>query len=179
MCPNDYQIAAWVDGLLNETEKKEITEHINHCPQCLEKVFFLKKTLYREKYFISKKSLLERIVVFFEKELLKIKEIPNNFQSNLLQYSYREENILKNYLEISMEDVNLILEKEDDFLKLTLSGTGECTLSDKNKRILFSGKVSQKPFFLLNLKESYFLSTETKRVELYAESTNDKTGVES
>ena len=68
MCFDENLLAAFIDKALNSQQEKEVLTHLDQCPLCLEKVFFLKKALSRESLFLKEPSKVES----FKKVMLKI-----------------------------------------------------------------------------------------------------------
>lgn len=137
MCPDDYQLAAYIDQSLNHEDAVKVEKHLASCNNCLEAVFFLKKSLSKEPFFSeNKKNILCLTLKNFG---LEIKKKLGGFQAKSFELSFRNQNMKEKRIELKLgkqlfdvfhsDKQNFLVPKED----------AELELVKESGRILFSG----------------------------------------
>jgi len=166
MCPDDYQIASFIDGLLLESEKTKIENHLNQCLSCMEKVFFLKKALFKEDFFLKESSFIEKLVLKIKDSFLEIKEKTGSFTCIPLETAYRngvqteksvQIQIHQSVFKLSVRQNNLIISSEKPEI---------ITVASIKGRLLFSGEIFPEIPLTLPFSESLEIESGGKKIKL-------------
>lgn len=143
MCFDENLLAAFIDKALNSQQEKEVLTHLDQCPLCLEKVFFLKKALSRESLFLKEPSKVES----FKKVMLKIQnqgvllleKVKKPFALPL-EIAFRDTHEKKKAVQILLDKQKVLVESiNPQEFSLTLEKGAEMVVKNKENRILFQG----------------------------------------
>lgn len=163
MCPNDYQLASYIDKTLSKSEEQKIYEHLNSCPKCMEKLFFLKKALFKEKQFLNqKRSFILQLSI--SKLGLNLIKKSQELRLKQLQNIFRNTDTKENFFEIKFENKTLYLKKNELFLELSSLDTLSIEISNESKRILFAGTLE--PSIPLSIPKSKALNLKGNNQEM-------------
>ncbi|HCL55714.1 MAG TPA: hypothetical protein DHW82_01725 [Spirochaetia bacterium] len=166
MCPDDYQIASFIDGLLAESEKTKIENHLNHCLSCMEKVFFLKKALFKEDFFSKETSIIEKLVLKIKDSFLEIKEKTGSFICLPLETAYRNGVQTEKSIQLQIHQSVFKLSFRQGSLIISSEKPEKITVASINGRLLFSGELLPEQPFTLPFSESLEIETGGKKIKL-------------
>jgi len=143
MCPDELILAAFIDNALNHEKKLEIKNHLDRCPLCLEKVFFIKKALMREPLFLKEKTnagFLKKLVLKMHAQGMLLLEKVSASLAEPLELAFRDSHESKKAVKVFLGSHELLLEslKPGEF-SLTLAETIDLTVKTPQGRILFQG----------------------------------------
>lgn len=144
MCPEEEILAAWLDGALVQPEKEQVTRHLEQCPLCLEKIFFLKKALAREPFFLkeTRQTTLKKLVCALQEKGLTILETLNGFSCESFSMAFRNSQDTRTAIRLHLDDLELILEGvPGKGILVSAKKTGPLTIKNISGRILFEGQI--------------------------------------
>lgn len=157
MCPDEYILAAFIDQCLSLEERNKLESHLDLCPDCLEKIFFLQKSLGRENAFLhsQKKNPLTHLLQFsFLNDAFLILKRLGKIEARELSLAFRDTHLTEKALLITLShSASLILRLHEDSLLLSSSAPFALTVTDpQTQRILFAGTLNDTPLSLPPLK---------------------------
>ena len=172
MCPDEYTLAALIDQGLSQEERKTLETHLDHCPSCLEKIFFLQKALCREKAYLSsqKKGYLTHLLRFsFLNNTFQVLKCLGKIEAQELSLAFRDTNLTEKALLITLSQNNsLLLRLHPDSLLISSPSPLVLTVVNSlDQRVLFAGTLGTTPLSLPLLKSlSLTIDNETYLLEI-------------
>lgn len=169
MCPDDNTLSAWVENNLTGLESKKIESHLNSCPECFEKVFFLKKALMREFLFLKgekESGLIQKAVLLIENQNIKIKNILGGIHLKPLELAFRNQNFKKSAVLIELGTLRIRVEKNGEEILLSLEQEGQLQIQTAQGRFVFSGKLAAGLPVYLKAGQDYHLKAENEEISL-------------